>query len=174
MTVLWLYILAVVDGTFVGCRDVIGQIPLLEKRRKHLRSYLWGAALAHVALLVMGAVIFGALSLWPEIRAELTVVADRMLLIYGVYAVCVAVTFALYAIPIPDVRGFVTLAIFGVLTLVRVPVIILGGAWASSVATRAETWGVVAVVLLTMTSLSRVLSWLGVNDFDWSFALEDT
>ena len=171
-----LYLLAVVDGSFVGYRDVVGRVPLLQKTREHATSYFWGFGLVHVmlALIALAVVIAISTTGTPELLIdELSLVTRRMLIVYGAYALSVVATFGLFALPIPELRGFVTLGIFGMLTLIR-PMVILGGAaWSAWHVTRPEALGVVAVIALTMAPLQWIMTRSGVNAFDWSFAFED-
>lgn len=136
----------------------------------------WGIGLAHLMLLLIALAVAGALLVTPASEAlveALTLVARRMLLVYGGYALCVAATFGVFALPVPDLRAFVTLGVFGVLTLLRPWVILAGAAWAAWPITQPEALAAVAVIALTMAPLQWVMARTGVNTFDWYFAFEE-
>lgn len=166
-----LYVLAVVDGLFVGYRDATGRNPLLDKFAYYRRAVLTGIGLVHVALIAIGLVV--AATLWlasdpAATTASLEDVAATMRSVYLAYAGSVALGFFAYFLPSYDLRSFITISVFGTLTLLR-PAVIAGGAVVAAVrAGDSATWATCLTVAITMAALQPVLAKLGWNRFDWA------
>lgn len=164
-----LYVLAVLDGMFVGYRDAAGRNPLLNKRSYYLRAALKGGGLAHLAVLVILAAVGATLSSAPEAAAAIAGLEDfaaLLVVVYLGYTAMVMTTFALYALPSYDLQSYITISIFGLLTLLRPVVVVggaLGGAWHIG---RPEVWPVAIAIVVTMGGLQPVIYWLGWNHFD--------
>lgn len=166
-----LYVLAVVDGMFVGYRDATGRNPFLAKEKYYLRAMLSAIGLVHIALLFIGGTV--ALTLWlaadpVATTTSLEAVAATMRTFYLAYAGCVAVGFCAYALPSYDLRSYITISTFGMLTLLRPAVIIMGALFAAIRVGDPTPWATCVVVAVTMTALQPLLTKLGWNRFDWS------
>lgn len=166
-----LYVLAVIDGMFVGYRDATGRNPYLAKEKYYLRAMLWAIGLVHIALLFIGGAV--AMTLWlasdpGATTSSLEAVAATMRTVYLAYAVCVALGFCAYALPSYDLRSYITISTFGMLTLLRPAVIVLGAAFAAVQAGDPATWATCLIVAVTMATLQPLLNKLGWNRFDWS------
>jgi hypothetical protein len=165
-----LYMLAIIDGMFVGYRDAMGRNPLLDKRRYYLRAMLAGIGLVHLALLVIAASVAATLWLSDAPTAATTAleqVADTMRIVYSGYAGCVALVFCVYALPNYDLRSYITVSAFGLLTLVRPFVIVAGATYAGAQVEVPGAWAVCAIVALAMAALQPTVRWLGWSDFNW-------
>lgn len=166
-----LYVMALIDGMFVGYRDALGRNPSLDKRRYYLRAMFSGIGLVHLALAVIALTVAATLWLVDDVGQAITAleqVASSMRVFYAAYAGCVALVFGVYALPSYDLRSYITVSAFGTLTLVRPLVIIavalLAGLWAD----HAVAWPTCVAVALSMALLQPALAWLGWNEFDWS------
>ena len=128
-TVLWLYVLAILDAAFSGICAASGRNALIEKRDYFLRS-MWhgvlvGQLVALSAFVLIGVVILTS-SDRPSTIEQMLAVGDRLVVIYTVYASVVLVTFAIRAIPSVDIRSITSTVGFGPLTLLRPFVIVIG------------------------------------------------
>lgn len=170
-SVVILYLLAVIDGMFVGYRDAIGRNPRLDKHRYFLRAILTGIGLVHLALFAIAATVILTLA-WVGDFAAATAsfqeVAATMRVVYLGYAGCVALAFCGYALPSYDLRSYVTITALASLTLIRPPVIVVGAFVAALNADNPATWATCFVIAVTMASLQPGLNRLGWNRFDWS------
>ena len=170
-----LYVLAVLDGFFVGYRDAAGRNPLLDKRRYYVRAALLGVGLVHLAVLVIVATVGVTLWFAPEAVAgvdSLERLAAILRVVYLGYTVVVLVTFAVYALPSYDLQSYISVAIFGLLTLLR-PVVIIGGVIAAAIQVGDPVvWPVSAAIIVTMGGLQPIVYWLGWNDVDPSKYVE--
>ncbi len=164
-----LYLLAVIDGIFVGYRDAAGRNPLLDKRKYYLRAVLKGVGLAHLAMVVIAIVVMSTLWMATETSAvvgSLEEIAAILKVIYLGYTACVAFTFCVYALPSYDLRSYVSIAVFGLLTLVRPIVIVIGVVVAAVVVNDPATWPTCLAIIATMGGLQPLLYELGWNRFD--------
>lgn len=166
-----LYVLAVIDGMFVGYRDAAGRNPKLDKRRYYLRAMLIGVGLVHLAMLVIAAVVM--LSFWwaadtAAVFAAQEDFAATLRVVYLAYTGFVALTFCAYALPSYDLRSYVSVGLFGILTLVRPMVIIVGAIIAAVLVNELATWATCLAIVVTMGGLQPALDRLGWNQFDWS------
>jgi hypothetical protein len=132
-TAILLAVLVLVDCTLAGFRAAAGRDGRLEKRdyygREVLRAAGFGALLllAHVAL--AGALVATAAD--PSAAwAELVLAARLPVVVYGIFATTIFLAFGFYFAPIGDFRVLANVLVFGPLTLVRRPVIVLGMALA--------------------------------------------
>lgn len=128
--VLVVYLLASLDGGFVGYRDAAGRDLRIDKgdhyRRGVLRGLLHGQGLCALVAAAAAAVLAlsdAPVALWGSLQAA----AAAMLWVYGPYAAVVLGAFAIYAWPSTELRSFMTVTIFGPFTLLRPLVVLIGG-----------------------------------------------
>jgi hypothetical protein len=136
---------------------------------------LAGIGMVHVALVPVAASVAGTLWLANDPTAATTAleqVADTMRTVYSAYAGCVALVFCVYALPSYDLRSYITVSAFGLLTLIRPFVIIAGATFAGAQVESPGAWATCAAVALTMAALQPTMRWLGWSDFNWSSHLE--
>ncbi|MFP4601097.1 MAG: hypothetical protein ACLFVJ_22810 [Persicimonas sp.] len=170
-----LYVMAVIDGMFVGYRDALGRNPRLDKRRYYLRAMFSGIGLVHVALAAIALTVAATFWLVDDVGqavVALEQVASSMRVFYAVYAGCVALVFGVYALPSYDLRSYITVSAFGTLTLVRPLVIIAVALVAGLGADHPVAWPTCVAVALSMALLQPTLALLGWNRFDWSTFLD--
>lgn len=176
---LWvLYLLAVVDGLIAGYRDSLGRNPLHMKGKYFAGACLKGVLLVHGMLLLTmcgGLFCYQICGVYGVADTELTqtaaMYARRMAWIYGGYAGAIAVGLLVYVGPMFEVRSYVTIGLFGVLTMLRPWVIALGVVLATMhVHGEPGWWLVMCVAGLTgamMAGLDRLHYIIGWNAFDW-------
>lgn len=161
-----LYLLAVVDGLFVGYRDANGRNPRLDKRRYYRRAMLRGIALVHLAVVIIMATV--GTTLWWATDYAVAVEAFEdaaavLRAIYLGYTICVAVALGIYLLPSYEVRAYITITALGLLTLLR-PVVIAGGAVVAAVSVSDPVvWPTCLAVAVTMSGLQPLLYLLGWN-----------
>lgn len=129
VTVALLWLLASLDAAFCGYRAAAGRSRLIRKqayyRRAMARGLAWGQAGLAIAACVTTAALRAASH--PEtLRAALGTAGERMVAVYGPYALAVGVGLLLRAVPSVDVRSIASTALFGPLTLAR-PLVVVGG-----------------------------------------------
>ena len=186
MWVLSLYLCALVDGMLSGHRDGLGRNPLYRKGKFYARALLHGVILVHVPLLVVA--IMAAVSLWcadqpgePGAAAVLDAAARCArvtILVYGGYAAVIGLGLFSYILPMFELRSYITIGLFGVLTITR-PLVIAAGAFAGLHAmddAQALLYvaPVVLVAALLMMPLDAVHHRLGWNRFDWDELMSTT
>ncbi len=165
-----LYLLAVIDGMFVGYRDAVGRNPKLDKRRYYVRAMLQGIGLAHLA--IFGIAVAVAMTLWfaPDAAsavASLEEVAAILVVIFLVFTGATALGLSAYGLPSYDLRSYVTITVLASLTLLR-PLVIIGGALGAAYWVGDPiTWAVCGTIAITMAFLEPIVAWLGWNHFDW-------
>ena len=169
--VLVLYLLAVIDGMFVGYRDAVGRNPRLDKRRYYARAMLQGIGLAHLAMVGIAAAVAATLWLTTDVAstvASLEDVAAILKTIFLFYTAVVALGLSAYGLPSYDLRSYITITVLASLTLLR-PLVIIGGAAAAALMVDdPAVWATCATIAMTMAFLQPLLAWLGWNQFDWA------
>lgn len=174
-----LYLCALVDGLLSGHRDGLGRNPLHRKGKFYARALLRGMILVHAVLLVV--VLMAAASLWMaqgaqgpgvEVVLEAAATCARvMILVYGSYAALIGLGLFSYILPVFELRSYITIGLFGILTIMR-PLVIVVGAFAGLYTIHGvEGWGYVAPVViataLLMIPLDVIHHRIGWNRFDW-------
>ena len=132
MTIFLLWLLATVDSTFIGYRDAAGRNALIEKRKYFRRAMIRGALSGQVAVAIVGLVAAGMLATDPHparLFDTFEQVAARMLVVYVPYAVILAMTFLIRALPSVDIRSITSVLVFGPFTLIRPFVLVAGAIW---------------------------------------------
>lgn len=163
-----LYILALIDGVFVGYRDAIGRNPLLEKTA-YYRAAMWHGLRIVLVPLTTITWVAGASYFYDPVAITAAMGAFTTTLLWGLgtYATCVLLAFGAYRIPDYDVKSFVTISAFGTLTLARPFVIICTATLAGMVADEPLVWPTALTIATTMGLLQPVVARLGHNAFDW-------
>jgi len=135
MTLLFLYLLASLDGALCGFRSSMGRYPYIHKIRFYTMSMLRGVLAAQIASwlsLFALAIAIGASPDKTLLRHDLEVSAARMLLIFRPYAALVMFNLALRLVPSTDLRSATSVVFLGPLTFLRPFVMIAGvlfGIW---------------------------------------------
>jgi L-asparagine transporter-like permease len=163
MTILLLWFLATVDSTFIGYRETAGRNALIQKRAYYRRAMIRGAVAGQVAVAIVGVVAVVMLALTPQPAAlfhDLERVATRMLLIYVPYALILAATFFVRAIPSVDIRSITSVLVFGPFTLIRPLVVLSGAIWGLLAAPRIEVLVLIVLIVCLMLGMSYVLGQL--------------
>jgi len=137
MTLLWLYLLALLDGLLCGGRVSMGRCALIHKKGYYARALVRGilgaqviSTTALVALLVVNRLSPNQ----AELVADLEEAAERMLWVFVPYAVAVVGSLALRMIPSTDLRSATSVFALGPFTAIRPLVMVAGvlyGIWGS-------------------------------------------
>ena len=161
MTLLILYLLALLDGLLCGLRASMGRCPLLRKRGYYARALLRGivggqiiSTLALAALLATAAFTTHR----DGLRADLELGAGRMLRIFVPYAALVLFNLALRLLPSTDIRSATSVLMLGPLTAIRPLVMIVGVLYGISESHLMETRILGLFILALMLSLEFVLN----------------
>ena len=163
MTILLLWLLATVDSTFIGYREAAGRSALIEKRAYFRRAMIRGALAGQVAVAIVGVVAVAMLALSPQPAAlfdDLERVALRMLLVYVPYALILAITFFVRAVPSVDIRSITSVLVFGPFTLIRPLVVLAGAIWGLLAAPRPRILLLVIVIITLMLGMESALGHL--------------
>lgn len=129
MTLLFLYLLTLLDGLLCGLRTSMGRCPLIRKRSYYIHALFRGIAASQVvSVLALAALLLvNALSSRRyALRADLEASAGRMLLVFLPYAALVLLNLAFRLIPSTDIRSATSVLMLGPLTAIR-PLIMIGG-----------------------------------------------
>ena len=161
MTLLILYLLALLDGLMCGLRASMGRCPFIRKRGYYARSLLRGivggqiiSTLALVALIATAA--FSTRR--DALRADLELAAARMLRIFVPYAALVLFNLALRLLPSTDIRSATSVLMLGPFTAIRPFVMIAGVLYGISASRLRETRLLGLFILALMLSLEFVLN----------------
>ena len=161
MTLLLLYLLALLDGVLCGLRTAMGRDARIRKRWYYLRASLRGLVGAQIVSTVALAALLIALLVsrdYVELRGDLEGAAARMLRIFLPYAAFVLGSLTLRGIPSTDIRSASSVFLLGPLTAIRPLVMMAGvayGIWDSRLA-GTRTLGL--IILALMLSLEFALN----------------
>jgi hypothetical protein len=161
VTLLFLYLLALLDGLLCGLRTSMGRCPLIRKRAYYLRALVRGIVAAQVvsALALAALLLAGAFSSHRDaLRADLASAAARMLRIFLPYAALVLFNLALRLLPSTDIRSATSVFMLGPLTAIRPVVMIAGILYGLSASRLLETWLLGLFVLALMLFLEFALN----------------
>ena len=161
MTLLALYVLALLDGLLCGIRTSMGRCPLIRKRGYYTRALLHGIAGAQVvSMLALAALLLtGAFSSRRDaLRADLEASAGRMLWVFLPYAALVLFNLALRLVPSTDIRSATNVLMLGPLTAIRPLVMIAGVLFGISASVLFETRCLGLFILALMLSLEFFLN----------------
>lgn len=161
MTLLVLYLLALLDGLLCGLRTSMGRCPLIRKRRYYVRAALRGIAGAQIVSTMALAALLLAMGLSSNrgaLRADLESAAGRMLWVFLPYAALVLANLALRLVPSTDIRSATSVLMLGPLTAIR-PLVMIAGVVAGLSASRLlETRMLGGLILVLMLSLEFFLN----------------
>lgn len=161
MTLLLLYLLALLDGLLCGLRTSMGRCPLIRKRSYYMRAFVRGVVGAQlISMLAFAALLLTRAfsSRREELRADLVSSAGRMLWIFLPYAALVLFNLALRLIPSTDIRSATSVFMLGPLTAIRPFVMIAGVLYGISECHLPETRLLGLFILALMLSLEFFLS----------------
>jgi hypothetical protein len=161
VTLLILYVLALVDGLLCGLRTSMGRCALIRKRSYYVRAALRGIAGAQVAsILALAALLLTVVfSMRRDVlRADLECAAGRMLWIFLPYAALVLFNLALRLVPSIDIRSATSVFMLGPLTAIRPLVMIAGLAYGISASKLLATRFLGGFVLVLMLFLEFALN----------------
>ncbi|HYL63390.1 MAG TPA: hypothetical protein VE077_12295 [Candidatus Methylomirabilis sp.] len=162
MTLLALYLLALLDGLLCGLRSSMGRCALIRKGRHHRRALVRGVIGAQMISMLALIALAAAATLSPEravLRSDLEAVAGRMLWVFVPYAALVLFNLALRLVPSVDVRSLTSVVMLGPLTAIRPLVMVAGVTYGIFVSRMVETWVLGLFVLALMLSLEFALNW---------------
>jgi len=162
LTLLALYLLALLDGLLCGLRASMGRCAVIRKRGYYQRAAFLGVAgaqiistLALVALLTVAATSPHR----AEVREDLEGAARRMLWVFLPYAFLVLSNLALRLAPSNDIRSATSVFMLGPLTAIRPVVMIVGVFYGIYSSRLVETLLLGMFVLVLMLSLEFALNW---------------
>jgi len=165
MTLLLLYLLALLDGVLCGLRTAMGRDPRIGKRWYYLRATIRGLLGAQlVSTVALGALLVVAVVSWhhSELRGDLEESAGRMLRIFLPYAALVLGSLALRGVPSTDIRSASSVFLLGPLTAIRPVVMIAGVGFGISQSRLWETRVLGVIILALMLTLEFALNrWMG-------------
>ncbi len=161
MTLVVLYLLALLDGLLCGLRASMGRCPLIRKRRYYMLAALRGIAGAQImSMLALAALLLtvAVSSNRGALRADLESSAGRMLWVFLPYAALVMFNLALRLVPSTDIRSATSVLMLGPLTAIR-PLIMIVGVFAGLSASRLfGTRLLGGLILVLMLSLEFFLN----------------
>lgn len=161
MTLLVLYLLALLDGLLCGLRASMGRCPLIRKRGYYARSLFRGIVGGQIISTVALAALIAAAVFSTHrdvLRADLELAAGRMLRIFVPYAALVMFNLALRLLPSTDIRSATSVLMLGPLTAIRPLVMIAGVLYGISKSSLSETRLLGLFILALMLSLEFVLN----------------
>jgi len=161
LTLLALYLLALLDGLLCGLRSSMGRSAVIRKTGYYWRAAFQGVAGAQVistlALMVL-LVVAASSSHRDAVRVDLEGAASRMLWVFVPYAVLVLANLALRLVPSNDIRSATSVFMLGPLTAIR-PLVMIAGVFYGMFSSRLlETRLLGMFVLLLMLSLEYALN----------------
>ena len=166
MTLVILYLLALLDGLLCGGRVSMGRCALIHKRVYYLRALLRGLLgaqiISTVALMTLLAV-GGVPSHRAELRDDLESAAGRMMWVFVPYAIAVLGGLALRLIPSTDLRSATSVMALGPLSAIRSPIMIAGVIYGIAPSDLLETRLLGLVVLMLMLSLEYFLNYFAAK-----------
>jgi hypothetical protein len=162
LTLLALYLLALLDGLLCGLRASMGRCAVIRKRGYYQRAALHGIAGAQIistlALIVL-VLVATTSSNRPDVRVDLEEAARRMLWVFVPYAVVVLMNLALRLVPSNDIRSATSVFMLGPLTAIRPLVMVTGVLYGIYSSRLLETRILGMFVLALMLSLEFALNW---------------
>jgi hypothetical protein len=161
VTLLILYLLALLDGLLCGLRTSMGRCALIRKRSYYTRAALRGIAGAQVAsMLALAALLLTSVfsAHRDVLRADLESTAGRMQWVFLPYAALVLFNLTLRLVPSVDIRSATSVFMLGPLTAIRPLVMIAGVLYGVSASRLLETRILGAFVLVLMLFLEFALN----------------
>jgi L-asparagine transporter-like permease len=162
LTLLALYLLALLDGLLCGLRASMGRCAVIRKHGYYRRAALHGIAGAQIistlALIVL-LLVATTSSNRAAVRVDLQEAARRMLQVFVPYALLVLSNLALRLLPSNDIRSATSVFMLGPLTAIR-PLVMIAGVFYGIFSSRLmETRLLGMFVLVLMLSLEFALNW---------------
>jgi len=161
LTLVALYLLALLDGLLCGLRASMGRCAVIRKAGYYRRAGFRGVAGAQIiSTLALAALLLVAVtsSNRAAVRGDLESSASRMLWVFVSYAVLVISNLALRLVPSNDIRSATSVFMLGPLTAIRPLVMIAGVSYGIYSSRLVETQLLGMFVLLLMLSLEFVLN----------------
>jgi hypothetical protein len=161
MTLLLLYILALLDGLLCGARVAMGRSAVIRKRVYYVRAQIRGLVGAQiVSAMALGALflVSGQSAHRAALRGDLEAAAGRMLWIFLPYAALVLGNILLRLLPSTDIRSATSVMMLGPLTAIRPLIMIAGVLYGISRSTLWETCVLGLFILALMLLLEFVLN----------------
>jgi hypothetical protein len=162
LTLLALYLLALLDGLLCGLRASMGRCAVIRKSGYYRRAALQGvvgaqmiSTLALVALVLVAATSSDR----ADVREDLEGAARRMLWVFLPYAILVLSNLGLRLVPSNDIRSATSVFMLGPLTAIRPLVMIVGVLYGIYSSRLLETGVLGTFVLVLMLSLEFALNW---------------
>jgi hypothetical protein len=161
LTLLALYLLALLDGLLCGLRASMGRCALIRKSTYYRRAAFHGIAgaqiistLALIALMLVATTSSNR----TAVRGDLEEAARRMLWVFVPYALLVLSNLSLRLVPSNDIRSATSVFMLGPLTAIRPLVMIAGVFYGVYSSHLLETRILGLFVLLLMLSLEFALN----------------
>jgi L-asparagine transporter-like permease len=161
VTLLALYLLALLDGLLCGLRTSMGRCALIRKGAYYRRAAARGVAVAQIISTIALMALLLVVAISPDrtaLRTDLEEAARRMLLLFVPYALLVLGNLGLRLVPSNDVRSATSVFMLGPLTAVRPLIMIAGVLYGISGSTLIETRILGLFTLLLMLSLEFMLN----------------
>jgi hypothetical protein len=161
VTLITLYLLALIDGLLCGLRTSMGRCPLIRKRAYYRQAAVRGVAAAQVVSIaaLAGLLITVSVSRHRDVlRNDLEAAAGRMLWVFVPYAALVLFNLALRAVPSTDIRSATSVFMLGPLTFIRPYVMVAGMAYGIAGSRLWETRGLGLFILGLMLSMEFALN----------------
>ena len=161
MTLLALYLLALLDGLLCGLRASMGRCALIRKSWYYRRAALHGIAGAQIiSTLALLALLLVATtsSNRAAVRGDLEEAARRMIWVFVPYAALVLSNLALRLTPSNDIRSATSVFMLAPLTAIRPMVMIAGVLYGIYSSRLLETRALGMFVLVLMLSLEFALN----------------
>jgi len=166
MTLLLLYVLALLDGLLCGARVAMGRSAVIRKRVYYVRAQvkgLIGAQIVSTIALAALVVVYLASAHRGELRADLEGAAGRMLWVFLPYAALVLGNILLRLVPSTDIRSATSVMMLGPLTAIRPLVMIAGVLYGISGSALWETRILGLFILTLMLSLELALNFFAAR-----------
>jgi len=161
VTLLLLYLLALLDGVLCGLRTAMGRNARIRKRWYYLRATARGLVGAQLVSTVALSALLVVAMISPhkgDLRLDLQHAAGRMLRIFLPYAALVLGSLALRGLPSTDIRSASSVFFLGPLTAIRPLVMIVGVASGIATSRLVETRVLGLIILALMLSLEYFLN----------------
>lgn len=159
-----LYLLGTVHACFAGYREAAGRNLRIRKTRYYVRGTVRGLLAGQVAAFLIGVTILLLAARLGSLEALYAAVergAWAAVTVFGAYAALIALAFAFFAFPHPEVRTITSVLVFGPFTLGLKAVIVAGAAAAVAAQPRFEVAILFAVGAGMMLAVEPALARLG-------------
>jgi len=166
MSLLLLYVLALLDGLLCGARVAMGRSAVIRKRAYYVHAQIKGLVGAQIVSTIALCALF-LVSIESAhrlaLRADLEAAAGRMLWVFLPYAALVLGNIVLRLVPSTDIRSATSVMMLGPLTAIRPLVMIAGVLYGISKSALWETRALGLFILALMLSLELALNFLAAR-----------